>query len=290
MTSWSAFTTLPGKAPAEALGAALEAVTPEPIGIGVFEIEDGSGLWEVGSYFTEAPDSVQLDLLAAVHGAKPFTVSEVPDKDWVAEVKRELAPIQAGRFFLYGSHDADRVPKDCVPLLIEAAMAFGTGHHGTTKGCLLEFDKLLTDGHAKGPVLDLGCGTAVLAMAAAKVMKGPILASDIDEVATDTARANLIVNGLDQGVDVVTAAGLNHPKLREKTPYGLIFANILKGPLIELAPEIAIVMGDSGHLILSGILSDQRDETVNSYRNQRFNVINETQIDDWLAITMVKMA
>lgn len=290
MTSWSALTTLPGKAPAEALGAALEAVTPEPIGIGVFEIEDGSGLWEVGSYFTEAPDSVQLDLLAAVHGAKPFTVSEVPDKDWVAEVKRELAPIQAGRFFLYGSHDADRVPKDCVPLLIEAAMAFGTGHHGTTKGCLLEFDKLLTDGHAKGPVLDLGCGTAVLAMAAAKVMKGPILASDIDEVATDTARANLIVNGLDQGVDVVTAAGLNHPKLREKTPYGLIFANILKGPLIELAPEIAIVMGDSGHLILSGILSDQRDETVNSYRNQRFNVINETQIDDWLAITMVKMA
>ena len=290
MTSWSALTTLPGKAPAEALGAALEAVTPEPIGIGVFEIEDGSGLWEVGSYFTKAPDSVQLDLLAAVHGAKPFTVSEVPDKDWVAEVKRELAPIQAGRFFLYGSHDADRVPKDCVPLLIEAAMAFGTGHHGTTKGCLLEFDKLLTEGHAKGPVLDLGCGTAVLAMAAAKVMTGPILASDIDDVATDTARANLMVNGLDDGVDVVTAAGLNDPKLREKTPYGLIFANILKGPLIELAPEISTVMGDSGHLILSGILSEQREETVNSYRNQRFNVINETQIDDWLAITMVKMA
>jgi ribosomal protein L11 methyltransferase len=131
MPTYTALTTLTSKADAERLSDALEDLTPEPYGVGVFEIEDGSETWEVGGYFLEKPDEVALALLAASCGARPFAVSEVPDKDWVAEVKRELAPIAAGRFFLYGSHDADKVPEDCLPLLIEAAMAFGTGHHGT---------------------------------------------------------------------------------------------------------------------------------------------------------------
>ena len=134
--TWTALTTLEGRAPAERLGLALEAVDPEPTGVGVFEVEDGSGLWEVGGYFLAPPDAIQLSLLAKAFAAREFTVSEVPETDWVAHVKRELTPVEAGRFFVYGSHDADKVPDGAEALLIEAAMAFGTGHHGTTLGCL----------------------------------------------------------------------------------------------------------------------------------------------------------
>ncbi len=130
MPTVTALTTLEGKAQAEALGLALEALEPEPVGVGVFEVEDGSGLWEVGGYFVEAPDEIALALLAKAHGARDFSVSELPEVDWVAHVKRELKPVEAGRFFVYGAHDADRVPADAVALRIEAAMAFGTGHGG----------------------------------------------------------------------------------------------------------------------------------------------------------------
>ena len=118
MATWTALTTLSDKSCAEKLADACESLMPEPTGVGVFEVEDGSGTWEVGVYFIEAPDEVGLALLAAANGAKPFAVSELPETDWVAEVRRELAPIRAGRFFLYGSHDADKVPNDVVPLLM----------------------------------------------------------------------------------------------------------------------------------------------------------------------------
>ena len=145
MPTYTALTTLSGKEQAEALGAAMERLQPEPTGVGVFELEDGSGLWEVGGYFEAAPDEAGLALLAVIHDAKPFAVSLLPDVDWVAKVKRELTPVQAGRFFVYGSHDADKVPDASVPLLIEASMAFGTGHHGTTLGCLRALDRLVSE-------------------------------------------------------------------------------------------------------------------------------------------------
>ena len=201
MTTFSALTTIMGEDPAYALADALETIDPEPTGIGVFEIEDGSGLWEVGAYFLEHPDAGALAVLSALHHAKPFTISEIPDQDWVSKVQRDLPPVAAGRFFVYGAHDADQVPKGAVALLIEAQMAFGTGHHGTTLGCLRAFDRLLNDGFAGGQIADVGCGTAVLAMAAAKVLPGVILASDIDPVAVDVAAANVAAFGLAGRVD-----------------------------------------------------------------------------------------
>ena len=125
MPTFTALTTLEGRDPAYALGEAMERLTPEPTGVGVFEVEDGSGLWEVGGYFEEAPDTAALAVLAKAMGAKEFTVSELPETDWVAHVRRELAPVEAGRFFVYGSHDADKVPEDCEPLLIEAGIIKG---------------------------------------------------------------------------------------------------------------------------------------------------------------------
>ncbi len=287
MTTWTALTTLPGRAGAEGLGAALEALDPAPTGVGVFEMEDGSGLWEVGAYFDARPDEVALALLAAVHGARGFAVSELPETDWVAKVRRELAPVRAGRFFLYGSHDAAAVPEGVVPLLVEAAMAFGTGHHGTTAGCLRAFDRLLAGGLAPAPVADIGCGTAVLAMAAARVWPGAaVIASDIDPVAVEVAAANVAANGLSDRVEVVEAAGLDHPRLAAAGPFGLIFANILKGPLIELAPAIAAACAPGGHAILSGLLAHQAGEVVAAHDAAGFDEAGREVLGDWATLTM----
>ena len=290
MPTFTALTTLPGKARAEALGEALERMQPEPTGIGVFEMEDGSELWEIGAYFAEAPDEAALALLAVAFQAKPFVVSEVPETDWVAHVRRELAPVEAGRFFVYGSHDADNVPQGAEPLLIDAAMAFGTGHHGTTLGCLRALDQLIEDGFVARSVADIGCGTAVLAMAAARVWTARIVASDIDEVAVEVAEANSRANGLAKQVHCVEAAGFDHPDLKAAAPYDLIFANILKGPLIALAPDIMRHNSANGFVILSGILNEQADQVAEVYRGIGYNLIIQNSIVDWTTIVLKNKA
>lgn len=291
MTTFTALTTLDGKDPAQALGDAMEGLDPAPTGVGVFELEDGSGLWEVGGYFEDAPDEVALALLAAAHGAKPFAVSELPEVDWVAHVKRELAPVEAGRFFVHGSHDADKLPEGRVGLLIEAAMAFGTGHHGTTLGCLRAFDTLLNTGHAPSRVADIGCGTAVLAMAAAKCLPdAQVIASDIDPVAVEVAEANLAANGMAGAVTCVEAAGFGADRLSELAPYDLVFANILKGPLIELAPEMSAHTVPGGQVILSGILNPQAAAVIDAYSRTGFNLVSRDKIVDWTTLVLQKMS
>lgn len=288
MTTYSAITTITGEDAAYQLADALEDITPEPTGVGVFEIEDGSGLWEVCCYFLERPDAGALAVLSALHGAKPFNISDIPDQDWVSKVQRELAPVAAGRFFVYGAHDADKVPADSVALLIEAAMAFGTGHHGTTLGCLRAFDALLEDGFSGGSIADIGCGTAVLAMAAAKVLPDRVLASDIDPVAVEVAAANVAANGLAGRVDCVVAAGFDAPVLAKKAPFDLVFANILKGPLIGLAPDMARSVAPGGHVILSGILNEQADEVIDVYCQNGFNLDKSDSIVEWTTLRMSK--
>jgi len=286
MPTWTAITTLDDKTRAEDLAEALEEFDPTPTGIGAFEMEDGSGLWEIGAYFEEAPDAVRLDLLAAAHGARAFTVSELPEIDWVAKVRRDLSPVEAGRFFVYGSHDADRVPADCEPLLIEASMAFGTGHHGTTLGCLRALDRLAAEGAVGKSVLDLGCGTAVLAMAAARIWPGVMLASDIDAVAVEVARANVAANGLTGRVACVEAEGLDNPALREAAPFDLIFANILKGPLLALAPGITEALVPGGRVILSGLLNEQAEEVIAVYSGLGNSLDHHEEIGDWSTLVM----
>lgn len=289
MTTWTAFTTLDGKDPAEALGAALETMEPAPAGVGVFEIEDGHGRWEVGGYFTDAPDGIALALLAAAFGAEDFVVSELPETDWVAKVRRDLAPVEAGRFFVYGSHDAARVPPESTPLLIEAAMAFGTGHHGTTQGCLLALDDLAQSSWKAKHVADIGCGTAVLAMAAKAVWPAAlVVASDIDAVAIDVAKANLAANGMADTVETEVAAGIDGPLAQSAAPYDLIFANILKGPLIDLAPSLTGALGVGGKLILSGLLCAQAEEVEAVYCASGTNILKRRDIVDWTTLVFEK--
>lgn len=287
MPTYTALTTLIGEDAANALAEAIEKMEPEPTGVGVFEIEDDSGLWEVGAYFLEQPDEVVLDVLALAFGAKPFTLSELPEIDWVAKVRRELSPVEAGRFFVYGSHDADKVPADRVALQIEATVAFGTGHHGTTLGCLRAFDRLYEEGFRPARVADIGAGTAVLALAAASVLPDAlVIASDIDQVAVDVSRANVAINRLEGRVECLEAAGFAHPRLAEAAPYDLIFANILKGPLIELAPAMAAHAAPGGRIILSGLLVVQAEAVSAAYVAQGFTPEAREDLGEWSALVM----
>ncbi len=290
MPTFTALTTIDGEDPARALAEALERMVPEPYGVGVFDIEDGSGRWEVGAYFHDEPDGVILEILATAFGANSFAVSEVPEADWVAKVQRELHPVDAGRFFVYGSHDRDRVPEGRVALEIEAAMAFGTGHHNTTLGCLLAFDRLYEAGFRPKNIADIGAGTAVLAMAAAKVLPGArVLASDIDPVAVEVARANLAVNGLADRVACVEAAGFDHVTIRKAAPFDLVFANILKGPLIELAPEMERHVAPGGTVILSGLLGVQAESVIARYAASQFRLQSRDDLGEWTALVLERL-
>lgn len=288
MPTWTALTHTAGREAAEALAEQAEDLIPEPVGTGIFEIEDGSDRWEVGVYFTEAPDEVALALLAAAWNAGPFVVSELPEVDWVAHVKRELSPVEAGRFFVYGSHDADKVPPGAEALLIEAAMAFGTGHHSTTKGCLLALDRLVAAGGNPQRIVDVGCGTAVLAMAAARIFPVTVLAGDIDPVAVDVARANVLANGLDGRVECVEAVGFDHPLIEGAAPFDLVFANILKQPLIDLVPDMARYVAPGGHAILSGILTTQADEVIQAYAAGGLALERRDDLGEWSTLVVTR--
>ena len=286
MPTYTAITKLTSAEAAYALSEAMENMDPEPTGVGVFEMEDGSNLWEVGGYFTEAPDEIELMLMAQAFGAQPFIVSELPEIDWVAKVRRDLSPVEAGRFFVYGSHDADKLPEGRVGLLIEASMAFGTGHHGTTLGCLKALDRLDSEGFRGKRVVDIGCGTAVLAMGAARIWPELVLASDIDSVAVEVAEANIAANELQGRVRCLEATGFDHPELQAAAPYDLIFANILMGPLIALAPDMGRLVQAEGYVILSGLLVEQAAQVLAAYQDSGFRLHHREDIGDWATLTL----
>ena len=280
MPTITALTTLPGKARAEALGAALETLEPAPDGVGVFEMEDGSGLWEVGGYFTDPPDQVALALLAAAHGAKDFAVSEVPDTDWVAEVNRRSPPVAVGRFFVRGRHVEQAPPANSHTILLDAGAAFGTGTHETTRGCLLAIDGM--DPPAReAPILDLGTGSGILAIAVALAWDRPVLAADNDPVATAVARENADENGVGALIETRTSQGFSNPRLRSAGPYGLIIANILAQPLIGLASPIARNLRGDGRAILSGLLIEQEPAVARAYAAHGLAIRQRIVIGKW---------
>ena len=289
MATFTALTTLLDKRNATDLGNALERLLPEPIGVGVFELEDGSGFWEVGAYFSEKPSDVSLALLAAAFQAEEFKISELPQLDWVSKVQRSLKPVIAGRFFVYGSHDSDKVPSNCEPLLIEASMAFGTGHHGTTKGCLLALEQIISDGFDAKNVIDVGCGTAVLAMAAARVFSANIIASDIDSVAFSVAKTNVLANGLDKSIRCFEASGFSHDQIKTTGSFDLIFANILMKPLLSLAADISRYSLSGGYVVLSGILCEQAELVTNKYIKVGFSLSREIKIGEWVTLIFCKI-
>lgn len=216
-------------------------------------------------------------------------VSVIIDKDWVSEVQSGLPAVRAGQFFVYGSHEKDNIPDEIThPILIDAGMAFGTGHHGTTKGCLIIFDKLLAEDFGPTEILDLGCGAGILAIAAAKALPGAnILASDIDQDAVDVTIENARLNDAGEKLNVVQADGFDTPSLFDKQ-FDLVFANILAGPLMGLAPDIYKATAPNGKVILSGILNEQAKTVSNAFEAAGFSLEPGTTLDEWTSLLAVK--
>jgi ribosomal protein L11 methyltransferase len=260
--------------------------------VAAFESADESH-WLVEVFFSAAPDEAVIrDLIVVALGgqagktnAARASFDRIAPKDWIAASLDGLKPVRAGRFLVHGRHDRPAIRPNDIGIEIEAALAFGTGHHGTTRGCLEFLDRELKRNRPRR-VLDVGTGTGVLAIAAARALKRRVAAGDIDPVSTDTSRQNAIANGAGAYVRPVTAVGVMHRDLRAAAPYDLIFANILAKPLRLLAPSLARVAGLDARLILSGLLAKDVAGVLAAYRGQGFALAERIDIDGWAALLL----
>jgi ribosomal protein L11 methyltransferase len=275
------------KAEAERTFAVLEAaLEDEAWPLSIFEVDEKAAIFEISAYVDETEDGVVQRLSALVpNGAssRAFDVEAVPDIDWVTKSLEGLKPVRAGRFLVHGSHDRDKRRIGDIAIEIEAGLAFGTGHHGTTAGCLQVLSEVVRREHP-GNALDLGTGSAVLAIALAKMAHIPVLATDIDPVATEVADENARINGVASYLDCVTAVGFHHPAFAAAGPFDLIVANILARPLMRLAADMARHLAPGGSLVLSGILDSQRNAVVAAYAGQRFRHVRTLHREGWVAI------
>ena len=224
------------------------------------------------------------DLLSQIAG-HAVQVQLLPDADWIKLSQEGLPPVRAGRFFVYGAHDAGVVPDGVIPICIEAGLAFGTGHHETTALCLSVLSDLAKRRRYDN-VLDLGCGTGLLAIGAAKLWRQKVTASDIDPIAVAVTRENAVANGVGPLVSALVADGPTHPDLFDLAPFDLIMANILAGPLTRLAPQVAEISAKGGTLVLSGLLHWQENQVLSYYRSLGLTLKHTRRDGSWSALVL----
>ena len=245
--------------------------------------------WRLEAYFEAAPDMDAITALLNDHeGLSDAETEELPDIDWVAHSLEGLGVVRCGRFVLYGVHDADKLPNEesDIAIRIDANQAFGTGHHPTTAGCLTLLDRFA--GWAPKSILDLGCGSAILAIAAAKLWGRNILASDIDENAVAISKENAGFNDVSDKISVVEATGFDHEAISKAAPFDFVFANILAGPLAELAPGMAEHVAKNGRVMLAGLMKEQEEGVLAAYEKAGFRKINQLDDKVWPVLLLVK--
>jgi ribosomal protein L11 methyltransferase len=262
-------------------------------GTAVAACEERTGAWTVEIYFEHAPDQDAVRTLVgdlagnAVRDRVVFTT--VAARDWVAQSLEGLAPVAAGRFVVHGAHDRHRIAPNRIGVEIEAALAFGTGHHGTTLGCLMALDRMLNRRRPRR-ILDVGCGTGVLAIAAARATRRPVLAGDIDPVSVRVARHNARLNRADALVEIIRANGLSDRRMQAGGPFDLVFANILLGPLKQLANPIRRVAAPDARVVISGLLSGQANAALAAYRGRGLVLARRISLDGWVTLVLVRPA
>jgi ribosomal protein L11 methyltransferase len=271
----------------------VESFEPAEAASTVFETDDplpgGGKAWLMEAYFGSEPDKTTLrDLIAVASDeatARSATFGLTEKRDWVANSLAGLKPVRAGRFLVHGAHDRSRARANDVAIEIEAGLAFGTGHHGTTRGCLLHFDRMLKR-RRPNRVLDVGCGAGVLAIAAAKVLRQKVWLGDVDPVAVAVANANARLNGAGAFCRAVVSRGVENAALREAAPYDLLFANILARPLRLLAPSLAAVISADGEAIVSGLLLADVAGILASWRAQAFDLVEQIELEGWASLRL----
>ena len=263
--------------------------TLDPAGAACAAFAGPDGHWQVDVYFAARPDQAALRSAIALAGGGDLVdtliVQRIAPRDWVKESLKGLRPVLAGRFVVHGYHDRGRIPRGRIAIEIEAATAFGTGHHGSTRGCLLALDELAR-GRRPRHILDLGTGSGVLAIAAAKLMHRPVLATDIDRRAVQAARANARHNGVTGALSVVRATGLDAPQIAAGAPFDLVLANILLAPLQQLAAPLARQLMPNGRVVLSGLLAAQANAAIAAYRSQGLVLERSFALDGWVTLLM----
>jgi len=271
----------------------FESFEPAQAASTVFETDDpwagGGRAWLMEAYFGSKPDEEAVRALIAAAAdettARGATFGMTEKRDWVANSLAGLKPVRAGRFLVHGSHDRSRVRPNDVAIEIEAGLAFGTGHHGTTRGCLMHFDRLLKRRRPKR-VLDVGCGAGVLAIAAAKALRRKVWLGDIDPVAVAVANANARLNGVGAFCRAIVSRGVENAALREAAPYDVVFANILAKPLRLLAPSLAAVISADGDAIVSGLLLADVPGVLASWRAQGFHLAERIELEGWASLRL----
>jgi ribosomal protein L11 methyltransferase len=276
---WKASVAL-SKADAPDVAALFELTPPHPQAVLISE-EPFADSAMVEALYAEMPDGEFLSKLAG----REVHVALLPDADWIKLSQEGLPPVRAGRFFVYGAHDRGKVPACVIPIRIEAGLAFGTGHHETTALCLAALSDLARRRRFAN-VLDLGCGTGVLAIGAAKLWRKRVIASDIDAVAVEVTRENARANSEAPLIRAVTADGLSSPALAQSAPYDLIVANILAGPLTRLAPDIARALARGGVVVLSGLLHWQENLVLSFYRPHGLILRARRRDGPWSALVL----
>jgi ribosomal protein L11 methyltransferase len=264
----------------------VETFDPSETASAAFENE-ATLAWEVEVYFARQPDEQAMRDLVEIAAGKEIAAAVyfeiLAEKDWVKASLDGLSMVEAGRFVIHGSHDRSRVPLNTIGIEIEAALAFGTGHHGTTRGCLLMLDHILKQ-RRPVHVLDVGTGTGVLAIAAARALHRPVACGDIDPIAVEAAASNARLNRVGTLVHPVVAKGIGHPALNRPYGYDLIFANILARPLIRLAPHIASVAARGGDIVLSGLLDRDVPGVLSAYRAQGWHQLSRINLEGWACL------
>ncbi len=288
------------RAEAEALNgdiAVIALMEPPPVLMTHEPDETQPDAWEAHAYFEGKPDDASIALIRALIPSaakrKP-RLERLPDADWVTISQQGLEPVRAGRFYVHASTDTDPVPPGLHAFTIDASLAFGTGNHATTAGCLTLLDRIAARGQRFREIADIGTGTGLLAFAAAHLWpRAHVTATDIDPASIAVAQTNAAINTVKTGrargaVTLLVASGLDHPTLRARQPYDLIIANILAGPLIELAPAFANAMADGGTLILAGLLDWQRDAVIAAHARVGFRCVETRAAGDWPALRLIK--
>jgi ribosomal protein L11 methyltransferase len=251
--------------------------------------EGAGGGWQLAIHFRAPPDEAAVRALLWLAGgaaaASALSFESVVAADWVARSLAGLPPVRVGRFVVHGAHDRARVPLNAIAIEIEAALAFGTGHHGTTRGCLLALDALAKRRRMRR-VLDIGTGSGVLAIAAAKILRVPVVATDIDRQAVAAARANARLNRVAPRITFVRAAGANARAITRRGPYDLIFANILLGPLMRLAVRIRRLSARGAYVVLSGLLPAQANAVLAICRSQGLMLERRILLEGWVTLVL----